>query len=170
MDLVALGMDADMMSLKSLETKYLIREGLKLNNLHNPFISAIAEKNDFSLKGSSRGFLTPMGAAFYIAPFVNAIVRSGTEDEKEQVETQVTGTKTKEQLLATLSENMKLNKPSGLTLEQFKKVLANNENDKNKIFEENAEYFYYIEKQYNVNGIFVAAVGIHESGWGTSKI
>ena len=85
MDLVALGMDADMMSLKSLETKYLIREGLKLNNLHNPFISAIAEKNDFSLKGSSRGFLTPMGAAFYIAPFVNAIVRSGTQEEKEQV-------------------------------------------------------------------------------------
>lgn len=84
-DLVALGMDADMMSLKSLETKYLIREGLKLNNLRNPFISAIAEKNDFSLKGSSRGFLTPTGAAFYIAPFVNAIVRSGTQEEKEQV-------------------------------------------------------------------------------------
>ena len=84
-DLVALGMDADMMSLISLETKYLIREGLKLNNLRNPFISAIAEKNDFSLKGSSRGFLTPTGAAFYIAPFVNAIVRSGTQEEKEQV-------------------------------------------------------------------------------------
>ena len=84
-DLVALGMDADMMSLISLETKYLIREGLKLNNLRNPFISAIAEKNDFSLKGSSRGFLTPMGAAFYIAPFVNAIVRSGTQEEKYQV-------------------------------------------------------------------------------------
>ena len=84
-DLVALGMDADMMSLTSLETKYLIREGLKLSNLRNPFISAIAEKNDFSLKGSSRGFLTPMGAAFYIAPFVNAIVRSGAQEEKEQV-------------------------------------------------------------------------------------
>ena len=27
-----------------------------------------------------------------------------------------------------------------------------------------------IEKQYNINGIFVAAVGIHESAWGTSKI
>ena len=27
-----------------------------------------------------------------------------------------------------------------------------------------------IEKQYNINGIFVASVGIHESGWGTSKI
>ena len=78
-------------------------------------------------------------------------------------------TKTKGQLLSTLSINMQLNKPSGLTLEQFKKVLSDNK-DTNKIFEENAEYFYYIEKQYNINGIFIASVGIHESAWGTSKI
>ena len=54
-------------------------------------------------------------------------------------------------------------------LEQFKKILTDDK-DKNKIFENNAEYFYYIEKQYNINGVFVAAVAIHESGWGTSKI
>ena len=68
-----------------------------------------------------------------------------------------------------LNFNMELNKPSGLTLEQFKKVLTDSK-DKNKIFEQNAQYFYYIEKQYNINGMFVAAVGIHESAWGTSKI
>ena len=64
---------------------------------------------------------------------------------------------------------MALNKPSGLTLEQFNKVLTDSK-DKNKIFQNNAKYFYYIEKQYNINGLFVAAVGIHESAWGTSKI
>jgi beta-N-acetylglucosaminidase len=64
---------------------------------------------------------------------------------------------------------MVLNKPSGLTLEQFKKILSDSK-DTNKIFENNAEYFYYIEKQYNINGVFIAAVGIHESAWGTSKI
>ena len=84
-------------------------------------------------------------------------------------ETGETTAKTKQQLLSELTFNMQLNKPSGLTLEQFKKVLSD-EKDKNKIFENNAEYFYYIEKQYNINGIFVAAVGIHESSWGTSKI
>ena len=77
---------------------------------------------------------------------------------------------TKEQLLARVSFDMELNKPSGLSLSQFKQVLSNNEQDENGIFESNYEYFYYIEKQYNVNGIFVAAVGIHESGWGTSSI
>ena len=78
-------------------------------------------------------------------------------------------TKSKSQLLATLNTNMQLNKPSGLTLEQFKKILSDSK-DTNKIFEKNAEYFYYIEKQYNINGVFVASVGIHESAWGTSKI
>ena len=93
-------------------------------------------------------------------------INPNSSEEQKQT---IAETKTKEQLLATLSINMQLNKPSGLTLEQFKKVLSDSK-DKNKIFENNAEYFYYIEKQYNINGIFVAAVGIHESGWGTSKI
>ena len=68
-----------------------------------------------------------------------------------------------------ISFDMALNKPSGLSLKQFKKVL-NDSKDTNKVFANNAEYFYYIEKQYNINGIFVAAVGIHESAWGTSTI
>lgn len=68
-----------------------------------------------------------------------------------------------------LDFNMSLNKPSGLSLEQFKKILSDSK-DVNKIFEQNAEYFYYIEQQYNINGVFVAAIGIHESAWGTSTI
>lgn len=77
---------------------------------------------------------------------------------------------TKQQLLNALSFTMDLRKPSGLTLEQFKQVLADEKNDKKNVFAENAEYFYYIEKQYQINGIFVASVGIHESAWGTSTI
>ena len=72
-------------------------------------------------------------------------------------------------VIADCNFNMALNKPSGLSLEQFKKVLSDSK-DVNNIFSDNAEYFYYIEQQYNINGIFVAAIGIHESGWGTSKI
>ena len=76
----------------------------------------------------------------------------------------------KAELLSKLNKNMNLMQPSGLTLEQFKKVLSNDSQDKNKVFEKNAEYFYYIEQQYGINGVFVAAIGIHESAWGTSKI
>lgn len=77
---------------------------------------------------------------------------------------------TKEQLTQNLGFSMLLNKPSGLTLEQFNKIFENESNDVNNIFKDNAEYFYYIENQYGINGIFVAAVGIHESAWGTSNI
>lgn len=80
-----------------------------------------------------------------------------------------TGTEGSNGTITKLSFNMALNKPSGLSLEQFKKVLTDSK-DVNNIFLENAEYFYYIEQQYNINGIFVAAIGIHESAWGTSKI
>ena len=78
LDLVALGMDADMMSLKSLETKHLIDKGFK--QVNNPFFEAMVDKNAFKLKE-----LTPMSVAFYVAPFVNAIVRSGTMEEKEVI-------------------------------------------------------------------------------------
>ena len=92
------------------------------------------------------------------------------QEETTQNSTNQTQTaSTKQQLLSKLSFDMKLNQPSGLTLEQFKKILTDSK-DKNKIFENNAEYFYYIEKQYQINGVFVAAVGIHESAWGTSQI
>ena len=89
--------------------------------------------------------------------------------EEETTNDTGTDTKSASTLKSTLSFNMALNKPSGLSLEQFKKVLTDDK-DKNNIFANNAQYFYYIEKQYNINGVFVAAVAIHESAWGTSKI
>ena len=76
----------------------------------------------------------------------------------------------KKELLSRLNKNMRLNEPSGLTLEQFEKIFENESKDKNCIFKENAKYFYYIEQSYGINGVFVAAIGIHESSWGTSKI
>ena len=79
LDLVALGNDADMMSMTSIETKHLINKGL--TQIQNPFIAYMHEKNKFSLGEN----LTPIGVAFYIAPFVNAIVRSGTLEEKTLV-------------------------------------------------------------------------------------
>lgn len=78
-DLVALGNMADMMSLKSLETKHLIQKGFLPENIKNSFIFEIWQKNKFKLGEH----ITPMGAAFYIAPFVNAMVRSGEQEEKE---------------------------------------------------------------------------------------
>lgn len=70
-----------MMSLKSIETKHLINKGLSDDYVKNPFLYYMAQKNAYSL-GSH---ITPIGAAFYIVPFVNAVTRSGTQQEKELI-------------------------------------------------------------------------------------
>ena len=75
-----------------------------------------------------------------------------------------------QRILVKVEPEMKLNEPSGLTKEDFKKVLSGNSADKNKIFEQYAEKFFEIEQKYNINGLFIAAIGIHESNWGTSNI
>ena len=78
-DLAALGNCGDMMSLRSIETKHIITKGFRSENIKNPFIYGMAEKNSYSLGNK----ITPIGAAFYIVPFVNSMVRSGTLEEKE---------------------------------------------------------------------------------------
>ena len=76
----------------------------------------------------------------------------------------------KQKLYATLDANMDLTKPSGLTLDDYKKILSGNIADVNDIIENNAENFYNAEQKYKVNGIFLASIAIHESAWGTSQI
>lgn len=104
-------------------------------------------------------------------PAINKIIEVGVGSFYDIIyNNQNTVEYTKNELLKTLSKNMALNKPSGLTLQQFEKIFENEKRDKNGVFKENAMYFYYVEKVYGINGVFVAAIGIHESGWGTSRI
>lgn len=69
-----------------------------------------------------------------------------------------------------VNPQMPLNKTSGLTKEDFIRIFTDNPSDKNKVFAENAETFYEVEQKYNINGVFLAAIAIHESNWGTSNI
>ena len=75
-----------------------------------------------------------------------------------------------QRILIKINIDMELNKTSGLSLNDYKKIFTNLPNDKNKIFQDNYTAFYNIEKKYNINGIFLASIAIHESSWGTSKI
>ena len=68
-----------MMSYKSVETKAIIDLGLK--DIKNPFFYYMCEKNKFSI--DKMGGINYMSIAFYVTPFINAIVRSGTMEEKD---------------------------------------------------------------------------------------
>lgn len=76
LDIVAVGLIADMVDIRDFETHYLIQQGL--SNFRNPFIKGMAEKNSYSLGNAP----SPIGVAFYIVPLINAITRVGTLAEK----------------------------------------------------------------------------------------
>ena len=83
LDLVAVGLVADMVDVRSFETRRLIDKGLEIiNNPHakgkNIFLAEIVEKQSYSLGPE----VTPTGIAFYIAPLINAVVRVGTHEER----------------------------------------------------------------------------------------
>ena len=79
LDLVALGNCADMMPMTSIETKHIENKGFQ--NLKNPFFVHLAQKNAYSMKNK----INHMSVAFYIAPYINAICRSGTIEQKQLV-------------------------------------------------------------------------------------
>ena len=75
-DLAALGIVSDMMSVLSLENRYIIQEGF--SNINNYFFQCLCDKQSYSMGGK----VTPMTVAFYITPLINAMIRVGTEEEK----------------------------------------------------------------------------------------
>ena len=77
-DLAALGIISDMMSVLSLENRYIIYTGLQ--NIKNYYFQALCEKQSFSMGGK----LNPTTIAFYITPLINALIRVGTMDEKRR--------------------------------------------------------------------------------------
>lgn len=78
LDLVAVGMVADMMDLRDFETRHLVVSGL--NKIRNPYLKGMINTNEYSI--SKGGGLNPFTVAFYIAPYINATIRVGTQDEK----------------------------------------------------------------------------------------
>lgn len=76
LDLAALGVCADMMDLRPLETRWVMVNGT--TTINNPFIRAMCIKNEYSIKGQ----LNPHKIAFYLAPGINSVTRIGTIEEK----------------------------------------------------------------------------------------
>lgn len=78
LDLVALGMIADSMDMRNLETRYYALEGLKDENRQNNFIKEIADYFADDMKFGHT--ITSYG--WVIAPKMNAVVRYGKPEEQ----------------------------------------------------------------------------------------
>lgn len=78
-DLCAVSLVGDMMDLREYENRFLINKGL--SHITNTGLKQLIEQQSYSIGDTSK--ITPTAIAFYIVPLVNAIVRVGTEKEKE---------------------------------------------------------------------------------------
>ena len=79
-DLATTGIIADVMPLKDFEVRQIILKGMQ--GFRNPLLKTMVAKDDFHFGGKQ---LTPFNIAWYIAPYINAITRSGAESEKQVV-------------------------------------------------------------------------------------
>ena len=75
-DLAALSLIGDMMNLKDFETHHIVKDGLQ--RIRNPFFIEMMDRQKYQFEGG----VTPIGIAFYIVPYINAMTRSGTMEEK----------------------------------------------------------------------------------------
>ena len=83
LDLAAVGLCGDMMNYTSMETHAIVRFGLEIQTLKNPFLFYMAEKNKFLI--DKKGGLNYTSVAWYIVPLINAVIRSGTMEEKDLI-------------------------------------------------------------------------------------
>ena len=77
-DLAAFGIIADVMDLRDYETKYIVKTGLSF--VHNILFKKICEMQEYQI--NNHGGLSPFTVGWYIGPLVNAVTRSGTQEEK----------------------------------------------------------------------------------------
>jgi len=77
LDLCAVGNIADIMDIRSLETRYFIEQGIK--RFSNKLLQTLFEEQEFSTKG----VLNIHNIAWYISPVINSVTRMGSPEERE---------------------------------------------------------------------------------------
>lgn len=78
-DLAALGICGDMGSVLSLENRYIMKQGF--SHVTNYFFQQAIAKQSYSMND----VVNPTTVAFYIVPMMNAMIRVGSQDEKERL-------------------------------------------------------------------------------------
>lgn len=79
MDLAALGIVSDMMDTRTVGNNYLIHNGFK--HITNKIFRELLMKQSYSIANVNSP--NKIDIAFYIAPLINGLIRSGAQEEKE---------------------------------------------------------------------------------------
>jgi len=131
-DLCCLGNVADMMNLKSEETRYYVYQGL--TNINNLFLKALIETNEFDLDGKYN--IEKIG--WVVAPKLNGTIRSGNQEEKMKMYEAFTSDNYEFCLeTAKMCKNIKTRQDNAVksAMNNILKTLKLNDNDKCLILE-----------------------------------
>ena len=77
LDLCAVGNIADVMDMRSLETRYFAEQGIK--EFKNNFLQALFKAQEYSM----HGIINIHNIAWYIAPVINSVTRMGSFEERD---------------------------------------------------------------------------------------
>ena len=77
LDLCAVGNIADVMDMRSLETRYFVNQGIK--EFNNNFLQALFKAQEYSM----HGVINIHNIAWYIAPVINSVTRMGSFEERD---------------------------------------------------------------------------------------
>ena len=99
-DLAAVGNIADVMDMHSLETKRIAIKGLA--QIVNPALKAYVDFNSYSI-GSDEP--TCIDIAFYVVPMMNALIRVGTQEQKQHLFAAMTYSKATYEYTPTRGKN-----------------------------------------------------------------
>ena len=95
---------------------------------------------------------------------VTAATSRGEVDRAQEIEQ--TDTKPKN---IKISKNMDLTQRTGLSKEDFKKIIKNLKSDKSKFFYRNADTIYDLCEKYQINEMFFCGLIAAESGWNIAE-
>lgn len=123
-DLAACAEISDVMALDNYETAQIVKKGL--NNIHNSFVNELINKNSYKLGDK----ITPTNIGFYVAPYVNAVTRIGSLDEKMVVFEAMLDWKAEELIPSTKRGCQGENEPRVI---QASRVCTNIKNRQNKL-------------------------------------
>lgn len=71
-----------------------------------------------------------------------------------------------EKVLRNTKVNMRIDRPCGLSEDEFVKVLKNCKYDYKGFLKKHAKYIWKMEQKYQINGLFYCGIFAIESGWG----
>ena len=127
-DLAAASIVADVMSLRSMENKAIVNIGLA--NIHNGFFRAFLDY-DRRVQGKP---VSPIIVGFYFAPIINAVIRVGTVEDKQQIFRALVGEASPQAVIASsISLKGKQDRNKESVIPRIVMGLQKSQRDQNKI-------------------------------------